>query len=203
MIGLVVGVVEWNRLYPERATDIFNSSNLFVESFIAITSLLGVVAIVIKYRFEATWRNYDNPVKFYRKIIRTYVDMGLKEKSAMKEKSIYRESPFLWMAKRPKFWIEILIMIIIPLPMNSPDSIFGLQIVYMDCINWFDNSDDGFPPGSHIYRTPYLTNDFFLAFMFTRFFFVMQTIVALSPPNNKLVGKRVCHEQGIEPGFNF
>ena len=151
---------------------------------------------------EATWRNYDNPIKFYRKIVRQYVDIGLKEKRAMKDKSIYRENPFLWMIKRPKFWIEIIIMIIIPLPMNSPDSIFGLQIVRLDVINWVDNSGD-YPTGSHIYPTPYLTNDFFLAAMFLRFFFVMQTMIVLSPPNNKLVGKRVCHEQGIDPGFNF
>ena len=85
-----------------------------------------MISIIIKYRMEATWRNYDNPIKFYRKIVRQYVDIGLKEKSAMKDRSIYRENPFVWMIKRPKFWIEIIIMIIIPLPMNSPDSIFGL-----------------------------------------------------------------------------
>ena len=72
----------------------------------------------------------------------------------------------------------------------------------MSVINWVDNSGD-YPTGSHDYKTPYLTNDFFLAAMFMRFFFVLQTLVVLSPPNNKLVGKRVCHEQGIEPGFNF
>ena len=70
MIGLVVGVVEWERLYPVRASDLLNASNLFVEIFIMISSILGVVAIIIKYRLEATWRNYDNPIKFYRKIVR-------------------------------------------------------------------------------------------------------------------------------------
>ena len=70
MIGLVLGIVEWNYLYPTRKEEITNSSNLFAESFILITSLLGVISIVIKYRMEATWRNYDNPIKFYRKIVR-------------------------------------------------------------------------------------------------------------------------------------
>ena len=121
----------------------------------------------------------------------------------MKDKSVYRENPFMWMIKRPKFWIEIIIMLIIPMPMNNPDSVFGLQVVYMDVVNWVDNSNDGYPVGSHIYRTPYLTNDFFLAAMFLRFFFVLQTMIVLSPPNNKLVGKRICHEHDIDPSFTF
>ena len=162
-----------------------------------------MISIVIKYRMEATWRNYDNPIKFYRKIVRQYVDIGLKNKNVMKDKSVYRENPFVWMLKRPKFWAEIIIMLIIPMPMNTPDSIFGLQVVYMDVVNWVDNSNDGYPVGSHIYRTPYLTNDFFLAAMFLRFFFVLQTMIVLSPPNNKLVGKRICHEHDIDPSFTF
>ena len=52
--------------------------------------------------------------------------MGLKEKGVMKDKFINRENPFVWMIKRPKFWVEIFIMLIFPMPMNSKTSIFGL-----------------------------------------------------------------------------
>ena len=115
---------------------------------------------------------------------------------AMKMADIKRENPFLWMIKKKLFWVEILIMFIGPLPMTGFDSLFGFgnKIVYMPCVNWSDNSTDGFPEGTHVYDTPYLTNDFLLGFMFLRFLFVLQTIIVLSPPNNQLVAKRVCHE---------
>ena len=32
--------------------------------------MMGELAIIIKYRLEATWRHFDNPIKFYRKIVR-------------------------------------------------------------------------------------------------------------------------------------
>ena len=101
------------------------------------------------------------------------------------------------------FWIEIFIMMVIPLPMNSPDSFFGLKIVYIPCINWVDNAADEHDEGSYVYYTPYLTNDFFLAFMFLRFIFILQTVVFLSPPNNKLMSKRILHDYRVEASFSF
>jgi len=98
--------------------------------------------------------------------------VGLIDESAMKAKAIYRENPFFWIIKRPRFWAEVIIMGIMPYPMNDPDSFFGLKLIYIKCVNWVDSSLDGFPPGSHIYETPYHTNDFFLAAMFLRYFFI-------------------------------
>lgn len=108
----------------------------------------------------------------------------------------------MWMMKKPSFWFEMIIMIIIPFPSTNSDSIFGSKIIYMECINWMDSSSD-YPAGSHIYNTPYFSNDFFLACMFLRFYYVLQLLVVVSPPNDKLVGKRICHEQGIDPTFTF
>lgn len=105
-------------------------------------------------------------------------------------------NPYCWMIKKPVFWIEILIMAILPLP----DALFMLKDFDIPVINWID---DKAPPGSLVLDTPYLTNDFFLAAMFLRFFFVLQTMVTLSPPNNRLMGKRVCHEHGVETDFVF
>ena len=116
---------------------------------------------------------------------------------------VKRENPFLWMIKKPLFWVEIIIMCIIPFPMETPGSFFGHKVVYIPCVNWMDNGLLNHAQGAYIYNTPYLTNDFFLAAMFLRFLFVLQTLVFLSPPNNQLIGKRICHEQGIEPSFSF
>jgi hypothetical protein len=110
----------------------------------------------------------------------------------MAARAIKRNNPFLWMIRRPLFWVEIIIMAIMPYPMRIYDE--NGFVVKIGCINWVDYSDNGYPPGSHIYETPYYINDFFLAAMFLRFFFIFQTLIFLSPPNNKLVGKRVCYE---------
>ena len=49
---------------------------------------------------------------------------------------VKRENPFLWMIKKPLFWVEIAIMLIIPFPMETENSFFGYKIVYIPCVNW-------------------------------------------------------------------
>lgn len=169
----------------------------------SIVSFLGIVAIIIKYRMEATWRHFDNPMKFYRKILRQQVDVGLADKELMNLSTIRRGNPFCWMMGKKGFWVEIIIMCIFPLPIDNKNTIFGLKTITIECVNWVDPSNDGYPLGSHIYDTPYLTNDIFLALMFLRFYFILQTMIVWSPPNNRLIGKRVCHEFGIETDFNY
>jgi len=203
MTGLLIAVIEWDQIYPQRFTEkSLAQSKVFSTTLIISISILGVIAIVIKYRLEATWRNYNNPIRFYRSILRQQVNVGLIDKSVMNLKDVHRENPFVWMMSRPLFWFEVVIMLISPLPMSTPDSFFGFKIVQIPVINWVDYSGRH-SPGSYVYDTPYLTNDFFLAAMFSRFFFLLQTVVVLSRPNNQLVGKRVCFEQGIEPNFSF
>ena len=78
MIGLIIATVEWEVLYPKRETElILEEATVFSSTIIMITSILGVVAIVIKYRMEATWRNFNNPMSFYRRILSKQVNMGL------------------------------------------------------------------------------------------------------------------------------
>ena len=60
---------------------------------------MGELAIIIKYRLEATWRHFDNPIKFYRKIVRQQVELGMIDPSVMTSDSIKRENPFKWMIK--------------------------------------------------------------------------------------------------------
>ena len=153
MIGLAISLAEWERNYQKRigSGETTPPNNIFVLSIVAVLSLMGVGAIVIKYRMEATWRNYNNPMRFYRKILRQQVDVGLIDESAMKAKAIKRDNPWVWIAKNPLFWAEIFIMSIFPIPSNDPDSFFGLQAFIIDTINWVDNSNDGYPVGSHFY----------------------------------------------------
>lgn len=46
-------------------------------------------------------------------------------------------------------------------------------------------------------------NDFFLAFMFLRFYFLVLAFITFSPVNERLYGKRVCKNAGFEPTFGF
>ena len=101
------------------------------------------------------------------------------------------ERPSLWMIKQYTFWIEMFIMLIVPIPFNFNGKNFEDTVVYMETINWVDNSG-AYPAQSHIYNTPYLLTDFFLAFMFLRLYFLIQAIIVLSPVNDRLYGKRVC-----------
>ena len=89
-IGLIIGLFEWEHLYKGIKKDQLEDSSLFTEWIIMIISILGMLAIILKYRMEATWRHYDNPVKFYRKILRAQVDIGLKNDEVMDEKVIAR-----------------------------------------------------------------------------------------------------------------
>ena len=69
--GLVIGIYEWEKNYPDRGDEgQLLASNVFTQWIIAITTMMGELAIIIKYRLEATWRHFDNPIKFYRKIVR-------------------------------------------------------------------------------------------------------------------------------------
>ena len=72
----------------------------------------------------------------------------------------------------------------------------------MEAINWIDNSGDN-DEQSVEYATPYLLNDFFLAFMFFRFYFFARALLMTSPVNERLYGKRVCQNAGFEAKFSF
>ena len=71
MISLTIATVEWETLYPKRFTEeSLEATNVYSCGIIFVTSFLGIVTIVIKYRTEATWRHFNNPMRFYRRILR-------------------------------------------------------------------------------------------------------------------------------------
>ena len=127
MIGLILGIIEWENNYSKRGDiGVLLEQSIYSELIILSITLLGDVAIILKYRMEATWRHHKNPIKFYRKMMRQQVDIGVLDEGVMKNKTIARENPYCWMFKNWSFWAEIVIMSIIPLPTNSPESFFGL-----------------------------------------------------------------------------
>ena len=101
------------------------------------------------------------------------------------------ESPSKWMFKQARFWLEIVMMIIVPLPFDITTGNNGENVVEIDSINWIDNAGSN-NAGSHKYATPYFISDFCLAFMFLRWYFFAMAIVMYSPVNERLYGKRVC-----------
>ena len=75
------------------------------------------------------------------------------------------------MVKQYTMWVEIFIMAICPYPIKTDGVFLMTKVVTIPSINWIDNSGL-FPEQSHAYETPYFVSDFFLAFMFLRFYFV-------------------------------
>ena len=76
------------------------------------------------------------------------------------------------------------------------------RVITIKTINWVDNSNQ-FPPQTHIYETPYLLSDFYLAFMFFRFYFLALALIMFSPVNERLYDKRVYKKAGFDPNFSF
>ena len=99
-------------------------------------------------------------------------------------------SPLRYMLSKKSFYFEILVMMAIPPPFHIGGS---MKIIEMESINWVDNGGQ-FDAQSHIYYTPYHINDFILAFMYIRFYFLILAVIMFSPVNKRLWGKRICQD---------
>lgn len=153
---------------------------------------MGTIAIIIKYYFEAVWQNYKNPVAFYKSIVQRQVEIGMVKEEDLTE-NFKTQSNFSWMVKQTNLWLELILMLVVPLPfIKFGGIIIEEHIVTIDSINWVDNSG-AYDTGSHMYPTPYFLTDFYLAFMFLRFYFFALAMIMYSPVNERLHGKRVCY----------
>ena len=78
-------------LYPERQTEkLLAEKTLFTARIGLGTSLFGVVTIITKFRMQASWKNYNSPMSFYRKILRSQVDLGLQDNTIMNSPTVQR-----------------------------------------------------------------------------------------------------------------
>ena len=162
---------------------------------------MGAMAIFLKFYFESVWQNYKNPVAFYKIIVQRQVEAGMIDADDLTE-NFKIESPSIWIMKKSLFWLELVVMLVTPLPFTIGGVMIEEKVVSMTTINWADNSGQ-FKLQAHEYETPYLVTDFFLAFMLLRFYFFALAIIMFSPVNERLYGKRVCQEAGFEPNFTF
>jgi len=100
---------------------------------------MGSIAIILKYYFESVWQNYKNPVAFYKIIVQRQVEAGMINAEDLTE-NFKIERPIVWMAKQYAFWLELLIMMVVPLPFKTGGIFFEEKIITMGTINWVDNS---------------------------------------------------------------
>ena len=80
-----------------------------------IISFMGGIAIALKYYFESVWLNYKNPVAFYKIIVQRQVEAGMINAEDLTE-NFKLESPYVWMVKQYAFWLELVIMMVVPIP---------------------------------------------------------------------------------------
>jgi hypothetical protein len=119
----------------------------------------------------------------------------LLDETELKKSSAQHDSYSKLILKSWSFWAEILLMAFTPMP-------FMRFLVYIDTTNWIDPSGE-YPAGSHYYKTPYLFEDFAVAMMFCRLYFVMKGVIVILPPNNTLYNKRVAHESEFADSVSF
>ena len=76
---------------------------------------MGVMAIILKFYFESVWQNYKNPVAFYKIIVQRQVEAGMIDADDLTE-NFKTESPSAWIMKKSLFWLELIVMLVTPLP---------------------------------------------------------------------------------------
>ena len=110
--------------------------------------------------------------------------------------------PIVWVLKQYSFWLELVIMVVCPLPFKFGGEFLHERVVTVGSINWVENGSVN-NAQSVIYDTPYFMTDFYLAFMFLRCYFLALAVIMYSPVNERLYGKRICQNAGFEPSFSF
>lgn len=173
-------------------------------------SFIGCIAIMIKYYFEVVWKDFKQQATFSKVIFKKLAESGnfdldpakVKEHYQKKIHKNFNNQVISQMAKNYAFWMEIVLMMVVPLPLKVRTTIMKEHIITMHSINWVDNSGQH-PAQSHIYATPYHSCDFYLAFMFFRIYFLACGLLQFSPVNKNLYGRRVCHNAGVDHTLSF
>lgn len=68
LIGLLLCVIEWETAFGQRGVDgrDFSDSTFVTDLVVFLISIMGIVAIIVKFYFQCIWNNYKNPVAFYK-----------------------------------------------------------------------------------------------------------------------------------------
>ena len=72
IIGLILDVIEWETAFNKRGADgrTYVNSTLVTDIVVFFISMMGVVAIIVKFYFQCIWNNYKDPVAFYKMLVK-------------------------------------------------------------------------------------------------------------------------------------
>ena len=85
MVGLVLTCFKWEAYFNERGPDgqQAKSTGYTADFVVFIVSIMGAVAILMKYYFQSIWLNYKNPVAFYKTTVRKLVEIGVVDEESL------------------------------------------------------------------------------------------------------------------------
>ena len=71
-LGLILGLYQWETQFNYRGPEGIDSgvTGYIPNLIIALVSLIALFAIFIKYRLQAVWSQYKDPVAFFKKIVK-------------------------------------------------------------------------------------------------------------------------------------
>ena len=141
LVGLFLSIIKWESQFKDRSFDgtTLLKDEFFTDIIVCIVSIMGGIAIILKYYFESIWQNYKNPMAFYKTVVKSQVEAGIVNEEDLTE-NFKVEKSWHWMLKQYTFWIELFLMLLVPLPFKSNNITFVESTFKMDTINWLDNS---------------------------------------------------------------
>lgn len=98
IIGLALGCIRWESGFQSRSPDGLtekDGSDFTTDLVIFLVTIIGAVAIVMKFYFESVWQNYKNPVAFYKVLVQRQVEDGLVDEEDLTE-NFNVDSAFSW-----------------------------------------------------------------------------------------------------------
>ena len=139
-LGLILGLYQWESEFYQRGergigTD---THGIVAQLIIALTSVIALLAIFIKWRLQAVWRNYRNPLAFFKKIVKKQVELGLVNEQDLTD-NYKDESSTWWVLRQPYFWAEVFIVSLFPYPIRAGEGLLE-PYFYMKTTNWVDGS---------------------------------------------------------------
>ena len=179
-------------------------ANSFVRVIITLTTMLAVIALLIRNWLYIFWKDFHSSkelqAKFMELEIREASDHtageGFDPRQRLRQLSlIQRRQKFIeshkvsnfskWLKKlcTVEFFCEVVILVIHPLP--YVEEVYTFKIL------------DMLGSKANLHDVQYLLSDFLFAFMFLRFYFVLRTITNFSIYSD-LGSQRICKNNGFE-----
>lgn len=122
------------------------------------------------------------------------------QEEAATENFLLTAGNFTSVMKDPRFWIEVVLLLLIPYPANLAKK--GTVATFTtNAINWVDNSGS-FDGHTHEYVVTYMQSDIWTCLTFLRIYFIFEAIFIMLP-QSMMSSERMCKEAGFEATFSF